>query len=56
MKGGPETIREALKAAILDAQQALIADPTFDLPARLVASIGRRMQAVILAQGGNTLY
>ena len=51
-----QTKKKALNAAILDAQQALIADPDFDLPARLVALIGRRMRAVISAESSNRLY
>lgn len=54
--GNHTTKREALKHAVRHAFELLLGNPEWDLPARLVDSMGRRLRAVELAQGKWTKY
>ena len=56
MHGGKEAKRRALKGAIRDAFDVMLQDSLWDLPAKLIASMPRRLQAVCAARGFQTGY
>ena len=56
MGGASDTVKQALKIAITDAFHTLEQRELWDIPARLVESMPRRIQAVIDASGWQTKY
>ena len=56
MGGSSNTVKLALKGAITEAFGVLEGRVLWDLPARLVESMPRRIQAVINASGYQTKY
>ena len=56
MRGGKDRQRLQLRAAIEDTFNRLVNDPNWDLPAKLVASMPRRINAVKHNLGWPTKY
>ena len=56
MSGGKETRKDALKQAIREVFDEITNDNEWELPAILLASMPRRLNAVKLVQGRQTRY